>query len=678
MIGATLLFWGAMTGRPLIGLLMALVAESSQWLKWRWAFDDAAIARAWQLAIMLSAGVLALLLIDGEREQLMPILVTWLPALLLPLHLAQMFGLQNSIPLSALSFFASRRRERNKRLGIEEPEIRFHFGNAYFVVILIASTLGVWAEARLFLPGLLVLCAWRFLGRPGRRAVAVVAVFMMAGLIAVLGQVTLNRVYDWFSRGGHGGSSWLSDATHGYTAIGSMRDMKLSSEIRWRIRTGDGRPPPMLMRRASFNRYRGTNWEITLDKPGSADDQFDDLDTIEPAVGEAYYLANPDLDAASATSAELRRIAMRGSTKPGGAMPLPSGVASFRDFDLDAAQRNPLSTIRVFPASPVINGLVLWETGRSPDGEPVPRDDLRVPPLEEEMLVRVAESIGLHPAMTTREKMGRIQAWFQRDFRYSLYLSMRQPTHSIREGTAIGRFLESTRTGHCEYFATAAALLLRTVAVPTRYTTGYALVERDDRRGEFIIRGIHSHAWCRVWLNEESRWVDYDPTPPDWQALEAISNITWTQRAVDALQRWREDVFIWRSDPENRELLLMLIIGPGILGGLWIGWRLWKSRHMSADSPTARHAAAGRPSPLFSLEPLARRHLGPRPDAMPFAEWFGGLDREFHRDADPIAEAIHIHQQLRFDPDGVPEQAIERLDQLTHDLRKEFNKPAAN
>ena len=671
LTGATLMFWGAMTGRPFIGLLLALLVESPQWLRWRWDFGHAEFARAWQLVLMLSVGFLVLLLIDGERESLLPLLITWLPALMLPLQLAQTFGMRSSMPLSALSFFARRRRERNRRLGLDEPEVVFHFGNVYLVVALISAALGVWAEGRLFLPGLLVLCVWRFLALPGRRGVAIVCVCLGAGVMALLGQVALNRAYDWFSRG-HGGSSWMSDATHGFTSIGSMRDLKLSNEIRWRLRPAPGDPAPRLLRRAAFNRYRGVTWEITRlpTGGGGADAQFEDLDTIEPVVGEAYYLANPEIDNATATSRGLASFSMRGSTQPGGAMPLPGDVASFRDFELDGAQRNLLSTVRIFPSAPVIDGVVLWQAGTDPDGEPIMREDLRMPPLEGEVVRRVAGSIGLEESMTTGEKMARIQGWFAEEFGYTLYLSMREPMHSISEGTAIGRFLETTRSGHCEYFATSAVLLLRAAGVPARYTTGYALAERDVRRNEFIIRGIHSHAWCRVWVAEEGRWVDFDPTPGDWFALESVGDISMIQKFHDILKRAREDLFIWRSDPENRQMLLIIIVVPAIIGAFWIGRRLWKSRHRSAAAQARVTAGAGRPSALHSLEPAARRHLGPRPDGMPYARWLQPLADELNGAGEALHEAIRLHQRLRFDPEFRDDEAALRLEQVTRDLRR--------
>jgi hypothetical protein len=314
--------------------------------------------------------------------------------------------------------------------------------------------------------------------------------------------------------------------------------------------------------------------------------------------------------------------------------------------------------------------MVLWQSEIAPDGEPIWSDDLRIPPHEVEMLQRVAESIGLEESMTTGEKMARIKIWFQEEFNYTLYLSMRQPMHPISEGTAIGRFLETTRSGHCEYFATSAALILRAVNVPTRYTTGYAIIERDVRRNEYIVRGIHGHAWCRVWVSEEQRWIDFDPTPSDWLALEQLSKISWLQRFYDVIKRWREDVFIWRSDPENRKMLFIIIAIPGIVGGFWIAWRLWRSRHKNSTSALKSSRGSGLPSALLLLESAATRRLGPRPDGMPYAQWILPLADDLEGSADALHEAVLLHQQLRFDPEFQDEAAAQRLEAITRDLRR--------
>jgi transglutaminase-like putative cysteine protease len=48
--------------------------------------------------------------------------------------------------------------------------------------------------------------------------------------------------------------------------------------------------------------------------------------------------------------------------------------------------------------------------------------------------------------------------------------------------TPLARFLLRTRSGHCEYFATATVLLLRQLGIPARYAVGYAVHEASGRQ----------------------------------------------------------------------------------------------------------------------------------------------------------------------------------------------------
>jgi hypothetical protein len=64
----------------------------------------------------------------------------------------------------------------------------------------------------------------------------------------------------------------------------------------------------------------------------------------------------------------------------------------------------------------------------------------------------------------------------------------------------------------------ALTLLLRASGIPARYATGYAIVEYSQLEEAIVVRARHAHAWTRAWLN--GRWIDLDPTPPDWLGLE--------------------------------------------------------------------------------------------------------------------------------------------------------------
>ena len=80
---------------------------------------------------------------------------------------------------------------------------------------------------------------------------------------------------------------------------------------------------------------------------------------------------------------------------------------------------------------------------------------------------------------------------------------------------ALRRFLFdpelALRRGHCQYFATAATLLLRRAGHPARVVIGFASDESDARR--IIFRALHAHAWIEV-VGRAGTWVRADPTPP--------------------------------------------------------------------------------------------------------------------------------------------------------------------
>ncbi len=77
----------------------------------------------------------------------------------------------------------------------------------------------------------------------------------------------------------------------------------------------------------------------------------------------------------------------------------------------------------------------------------------------------------------------------------------------------IADFLFKTKRGYCEYFASAAVVLLRLQGVPARLVKGFRVSPQDDcGDGLFVVRESDAHAWLEAWLADEG-WVEADPTP---------------------------------------------------------------------------------------------------------------------------------------------------------------------
>jgi hypothetical protein len=94
------------------------------------------------------------------------------------------------------------------------------------------------------------------------------------------------------------------------------------------------------------------------------------------------------------------------------------------------------------------------------------------------------------------------------------------------EKSPVVDFMQRTRAGHCEYFATATALLLRSAGVPARYATGFAVQEYSPLEGAWIVRQRHAHAWVRAYV--DGGWIDVDTTPPEWFVVEAGAAPGWS------------------------------------------------------------------------------------------------------------------------------------------------------
>lgn len=74
-------------------------------------------------------------------------------------------------------------------------------------------------------------------------------------------------------------------------------------------------------------------------------------------------------------------------------------------------------------------------------------------------------------------------------------------------------FLFNVREGHCEYFATAMAIMLRTQGIATRVVNGFQRGEYNETADVYVVRQANAHSWVEVYFPTEDAWVTFDPTP---------------------------------------------------------------------------------------------------------------------------------------------------------------------
>jgi len=76
---------------------------------------------------------------------------------------------------------------------------------------------------------------------------------------------------------------------------------------------------------------------------------------------------------------------------------------------------------------------------------------------------------------------------------------------------AVDHFLFDAKVGFCEQFASALAVMLRTLDIPARLVTGYAVGRRNVFTGYYDVRASDAHAWVEVWF-PRAGWYEFDPT----------------------------------------------------------------------------------------------------------------------------------------------------------------------
>ncbi|MGH9524670.1 MAG: transglutaminase TgpA family protein, partial [Terriglobales bacterium] len=134
-------------------------------------------------------------------------------------------------------------------------------------------------------------------------------------------------------------------------------------------------------------------------------------------------------------------------------------------------------------------------------------DYLQVPPQLDARIPALARQI-TEGRNTPFDKASAIELYLRRNFGYTLQLPSTPPADPL------ATFLFVRKQGHCEYFASAMAIMLRTVGVPSRVVNGFRMGEYNDVTGSYIVRGRDAHSWVEAYI-PGAGWTEFDPTPAD-------------------------------------------------------------------------------------------------------------------------------------------------------------------
>jgi protein-glutamine gamma-glutamyltransferase len=115
----------------------------------------------------------------------------------------------------------------------------------------------------------------------------------------------------------------------------------------------------------------------------------------------------------------------------------------------------------------------------------------------------------------------------------------------------IAEFLFVRRKGHCEYFASSMAVMLRELGIPTRMVTGFRGAEFNDLTSQYVVRQSNAHAWVEVFFPEYG-WVTFDPTPG--AAMPRATGWARVALYIDAMKSFWRDWIVTYDAGQQRTL----------------------------------------------------------------------------------------------------------------------------
>lgn len=642
LLGAAVLFWGWQTGLVFFALVIAASLEGARVARWRLDVSRRDVNRVSDLCSVVFAGMVLYLFATaggartGSGPWALALLFQWLPLALAPLVACQLYSTAGRIETSTL-FWTLRRRAGQP--GAPAPST-VDLSYPYLAACVLAASAANTRDAG-FHVGLFVLTAWALWPRRSPRVPALAwgALLVVAAGLGYGGQVGLRALqqqleqvmleYLFNLRGD-------TDPFRSSTAIGSLGRLKLSDRVVLRVTPRESIRLPLRLREASYNVYHAGAWY-------AVDAAFTG---VQPeGDGETWKLV-PSL-------AREREVTVSAYLKGGmGVLALPPGAFEIERLAVVRLSRNRLGAVKAEEGLGLVTYTALMNPGAALDAAP-DRTDLRLPPRDALVVAAIAEELGL-ASMPPARAVATVEAYFAQGFRYSMWSRDRRAAAGALED-----FLRRSRAGHCEYFATATALLLRAAGVPARYAVGYSVQEWSWLERAWVARARHTHSWALAHV--DGRWLDVDTTPSVWadeerqsEAWESLSD-GWSW-IVFQFSRWR-----WRESGGGAGTYLAWLLVPLVL---LLAWRIYARTRVGRRAPAPATPAPARPrqggdSEFYAIERrLADSGVGRR-ESEPAAAWVRRLRRLRH--ADGLDEIVGLHDRYRFDPAGLSGRDREAL-----------------
>jgi protein-glutamine gamma-glutamyltransferase len=378
------------------------------------------------------------------------------------------------------------------------------------------------------------------------RALTFAALSVAVGAILLGG--ALFFFFPRFSAGYLGRTSMQPSLMTGFTddiELGQIGEIKKNPTVVMRVKTGKLVPYAQLRWRGiALSTFDGKRWSTPNHHPAA----------IAPDVTGWIYVADPEQNlrgpavelhyeimvqpmATDAVFAPANAVSILGGFS--GENPT-AGFNARRTYlfrDSTGSLFNPFrnyAPVRYYGYSrlPAVNALALRAAPTVYPDEirnvylQLPALDARIPELAKGVAAK---------ARTPYDKAVAIETFLRSRFSYTLELTGKPGDDPL------AHFLFETRAGHCEYFASAMTIMLRTLGIPSREVNGFLPGEFNDLAGDYIVRASDAHSWVEAYF-PGSGWVTFDPTPAAAQNFGFLSRlglyidwmeVTWNEWVIN-------------------------------------------------------------------------------------------------------------------------------------------------
>jgi protein-glutamine gamma-glutamyltransferase len=634
IIGFALLFWGSETDNLFIGAVLCLLLEGRNLITTRYTLTEDDFIKVSDLTSLIFLGSIALVLLNYKPINFLRITAGWLPVVLLPLITAQLYSTSDKIVIGT-------RLVSKKKVHAHNPlDFRFY----YLTICIFAAATGN-SRSLWFYPVLGLILAWLLSQNRGRSFpfilyVTLFGVSLSLGYASIIGMEMIQRQIltkvHHFWRGYYREKN--SDPYKSHVNFGETGRLKGSGEIIMRVDASH--TPPHLFREASYSLFAGGNWL------GNQVD-FVFLTPIEEA---SWNLIDPPHKDGKKLSVQYNL------PKEKGLLPYPQGGYHIKSKTIFEMEENGNGVVKVLDGASIIS-YDLWYHREMQSKTDLPSARNLVVPENERYALQEVIALIDASSFSDTNKIIALKQYFQKDFSYSLSFFGKE-----EYGTPLGNFLLKRKSGFCEYYATAAALLLRLYGIPSRYVVGYAILEKSWLERKYVVRERHAHAWVEAFV--DNKWIVVDSTPSNWvekdlehapifEGIQDIFNFIGHQYSLFRIGSGNENTLIFSAIVIVLTFFLVLRI-----------YRRMKIRPAETEESVKKMRSFERiKSPFTPIIDICMQSDVIRGGKENFIDWVARIYLWNTGDRFEFRILYRLHLRMRYDPEGLSVEEIERLRQ---------------